>query len=158
VSGILMGSFYPVLEMSKHEFGLGPYAAVFVFSAGILLSTPFFNIFFMNVPVQGDPVGFGAYFKGKFKYHVLGLLGGIIWCVGMTANFVAASTSKAINVGPAVSYAIGQGATLVSTLWGLLVWHEFKGAVPRTRSFVALMLALFVAGLGLIAVAPLFKQ
>lgn len=158
VSGVLMGSFYPVLEMSKSEFGLGPYAAVFVFSAGILLSTPFFNIFFMNVPVQGEPVGFGAYFKGKLKWHVLGLLGGIIWCIGMSANFVAASTSKSINVGPAVSYAIGQGATLVSTLWGLLVWHEFKGAVPRTRNFVALMLVLFVAGLGLIAVAPLFKQ
>jgi glucose uptake protein len=158
ISGVLMGSFYPLLEMSKHEFGLGPYAAVFIFTAGVLVSTPVFNIFFMNVPVQGDPVGFGAYFKGKFSWHLLGLLGGVIWCIGMVANFVAAATPKSINVGPAVSYAIGQGATLVSTLWGLLVWHEFKNAVPRTRKLVGMMLALFVIGLGLIAVAPLFKK
>jgi len=59
-------------------------------------------------------------------------------------------------VGPAVSYAIGQGATMVSALWGLLVWHEFRGARPNVKVLLGLMLALFVAGLILVSIAPLY--
>ena len=155
--GVLMGSFYPLVEISKQgDLGLRAYSVGFVFALGVFLSTPIFNIVFMNVPVQGPPVKFGDYFRGTFRQHLLGVIGGSIWSVGAIANFAAASAPPEVQVGPAISYAIGQGAVLVSTLWGLLYWKEFAGAPPRSKVLVGWMIALFVAGLGLISVAPLF--
>jgi glucose uptake protein len=137
------------------EAGLGPYAIGFVFALGVFLSTFVFNLFFMNLPVEGEPVAIFEYFKGSLKNHLLGVAGGMIWAVGTIANFVAASSPEEVNVGPAVSYALGQGATMISALWGLLVWKEFAGADARTRTLVIAMLILFVVGLALISIAPL---
>jgi glucose uptake protein len=86
----------------------------------------------------------------------LGILGGVIWCIGAIANFVAASAPKTVQVGPAISYAVGQGATMVSALWGLLVWKEFAGASGKVRVLLALMLILFLAGLIIVSIAPLY--
>ena len=63
-----------------------------------------------------------------------------------------------IQVGPAISLALGQGATMVSALWGLLVWKEFAGADSRIKSLLVIMFVLFIAGLGMISVAPLFAS
>lgn len=157
-AGVLMGLFYPLVEMSKQgDLGLGPYAAAFCFAVGVLVSTPVFNLFFMNLPVEGDPVSFRDYLSGTSRQHALGVLGGIIWSIGTISNFVAASAPKSVNVGPAVSYAMGQGATLVSTLWGLLLWKEFAGAGAGVKARIWLMLALYAAGLGLLSVAPLYR-
>jgi glucose uptake protein len=157
ISGVLMGSFYPLVEMSRaSEIGLGPYTAAVFFGIGVLVTTFVYNLYFMNLPVQGDPVPFTDYFKGPGKYHLLGLLGGIIWCIGAISNFVAASAPPEVNVGPAMSYAMGQGATMISALWGLLVWKEFAGATPRVKTMLTVMLLLFLVGLGMVSVAPLF--
>jgi glucose uptake protein len=157
VAGILMGCFFPlVLKGQAGDAGLGPYAVGFVFAVGVFLSTFLFNLFFMNLPVEGPPVEILEYFRGSFAQHVLGIIGGMIWCTGTLANFVAASAPPEIHVSPAVSYAIGQGATMVSALWGLLVWNEFAGAEVKARSLIAVALALFVCGLALVSVAPLF--
>lgn len=159
-SGILMGSFYPLVQMATSGedvgFGLGAYSVAFVFSIGVLLSTFVFNLYFVNLPVQGKPIPMTDYFKGTGRQHLLGIAGGLIWCAGTIANFAAASSPKEVQVGPAISYAIGQGATMVSALWGLLVWREFAGASPKVRLLLALMLILFVTGLTLISIAPLF--
>jgi glucose uptake protein len=155
--GALMGIFYPLVERSKGgEMGLGPYAAAFCFALGVLLSTPLFNTIFMNVPVEGAPVPLKAYFRGSWMQHLLGVLGGMIWCTGAVSNFVAASAPKAVNIGPAISYALGQGAVLISALWGLIVWREFRGAKSSVVWKIVLMLLLFLAGLGLLSVAPLY--
>ena len=157
VSGVLMGSFFPLVEIGKAgEHGLGPYAIGLVFAVGVFLSTFVFNLFFMKMPVEGPPVAMSGYFKGTERQHLLGIAGGIIWTTGTIANFAAASAPESVQVGPAISYAIGQGATMVSALWGLLVWHEFAGAGPRVRLLVVIMLILFVCGLGLVSVAPLY--
>jgi len=159
VSGVLMGSFFPLVEIGKAgERGLGPYAIGFVFAVGVFLSTFVFNLFFMSMPVEGPPVAMSEYFKGTSRQHLLGIVGGLIWATGTIANFAAASASESVQVGPAISYAIGQGATMVSALWGLLVWNEFAGAGPRVRLLVVIMLILFVCGLGLVSVAPLYAS
>jgi glucose uptake protein len=159
VSGVLMGSFFPLVEMGKGgALGLGPYAIGFVFAVGVFLSTFVFNLFFMRFPVEGPPVAMSDYFKGNGRQHLLGIVGGLIWATGTIANFVAASAPESVQVGPAISYAIGQGATMVSALWGLLVWKEFAGAGPTVRVLLVIMLILFVAGLGLVSVAPLFAR
>jgi glucose uptake protein len=159
ISGLLMGSFYPIVVLSKQgEIGLGPYSVAFFFSLGVFFSTFIFNFYFMNLPVQGEPVSFTAYFRGKGSQHLLGILGGVIWCAGAIANFVAASAPQSVQVGPAISYALGQGATLVSALWGLLVWKEFEGASGKAKGLIAVALLLFVVGLALVSIAPLYAR
>jgi glucose uptake protein len=156
VSGVLMGAFYPMVEIAKAgEIGVAPYGVGLLFSGGILFSSLLYLPFFMNFPVDGEPIELIGYFQGTGKQHLLGLLGGIVWMVGGLCNFAAASTPATVQVGPAVSYALGQGATLVSALWGLLVWREFKGANERVKMLIVAMLVLFVAGLGMISIAPL---
>jgi glucose uptake protein len=162
ISGLLMGSFYPLVEMGKGAgvdgAGLGPYAVAFMFSLGVFFSTFVFNLYFLNLPVQGEPLSMFSYFQGTLKQHALGIIGGMIWCTGAIANFVASSAPKSVQVGPAVSYAVGQGATMVSALWGLLVWKEFAGARSRVRTQLAVMLLLFLAGLLVISIAPLYVR
>src|SRR5260370_8012060 len=101
-------------------------------------------------------MGVCEYCNGGGGQGLVGIVGGLIWGTGRIANFVAASGSESVQVGPAISFAIGQGATMVSALWGLLVWKEFAGAGPRVRLLVAVMLILFVCCLGLVSVAPLY--
>ena len=162
ISGVLMGSFYPLVEMSKgggvDAAGLGPYAVAFLFSLGVFFSTFIYNLYFLNLPVEGEPLSMFAYFKGTLGQHALGIIGGIIWCTGAIANFVAASAPNKVQVGPAISYAIGQGATMVSALWGVLVWKEFAGARTNVRILLTLMFILFLAGLMLVAIAPLYVR
>ena len=156
VSGVLMGTFYPMVEVAKAgEIGVAPDGIGLLFSAGIFFSSLLYLPFFMNFPVTGEPIELTGYFRGTGKQHLLGLLGGIVWMIGGLCNFAAASTPPTVQVGPAISYALGQGATLVSALWGLLVWHEFRGANERVKMLIVVMLVLFVAGLGMISIAPL---
>jgi glucose uptake protein len=111
-------------------------------------------LFFMNLPVQGEPVEVLEYIReGTWKQHLLGIAGGVIWYTGGLANFVAASAEPQAKVGPAVSYALGQGAVMISVLWGLLVWKEFSGADFRVKNLLYVMMALFVFGLGMVSVA-----
>jgi len=157
-SGVLMAAFYPLVELSKSgeiELSLSPYTAAFCFAVGVLLTTPVYSIVFMKVPVEGDEVNFIDYAKLRTSDHLWGLLGGLIWTIGTISNFVASSAPARVNVGPAISYALGQGATLISALWGLLVWKEFKGATRNVVVRLVVMLALYVVGLALISIAPL---
>jgi glucose uptake protein len=119
-----------------------------------LLSTIPANAWLMRQPLDGDqPVGMKPYFAAPTRWHLWGLLGGVIWCTGTTLNFVA---SRAAIVGPATSYSIGQGATMVSAAWGVFVWHEFASAPAQAKRLVVAMFALFIAGLLLVALAPLY--
>jgi glucose uptake protein len=159
VSGVLMGSFFPLVEMGKAgDLGLGPYSIGLVFAVGVFVSTFVFNLFFMNLPISGPPVAMFDYFKGTLRQHLLGIVGGLIWATGTIANFAAASAPEKVQVGPAISYAIGQGATMISALWGLLVWKEFAGANARVRLLVVVMLVLFLVGLTIVSIAPLYAR
>ncbi len=153
--GVGMGLFYPfVAKATTGENHLGPYAVAFVFSLGVLACTIPVNYVFMRKPITGAPVAISDYFRGRGALHFWGLLGGIIWGVGMIFNFAA---SYAQMVGPATAYALGQGATMVSAIWGVFVWREFAGAPPAARRLVALMFLFFIVGLSCVAVAPIVQ-
>jgi len=157
VGGILMGTFYPLVEIGKTgPQGLGPYAVGFVFGLGVLASVFVYNIYFMRFPIDGPRLSFGDYLRGSGWVHFLGIIGGVAWIAGSLANFVAASAPKELQVGPAISYAIGQGATMVGALWGVLVWKEFAGGGARVNRLLVLMFALFLTGLGVVSIAPLY--
>jgi glucose uptake protein len=154
IAGLLMGSFYPfVSKAMTGQHALGPYAITLVFALGVALCALPFNYLLMRRPLTGgEPVSFTGYRRAKVSWHLWGILGGGIWCTGAAFNFVA---SRANIVGPAVSYSIGQGATMISAAWGVFVWREFKEAPRTARIFLAWMFALFLSGLTMIALAPL---
>jgi len=153
--GILMGFFYRFVAASMSsdftslEAGkLGPYAAVLVFSVGVLVSNFVFNTFIMKRPFRGEPVSASAYFRGDLRTHSIGVLGGMIWGVGMTFNIIASG-----QAGFAISYGLGQGATMVAAFWGVFIWKEFKDAPAGTSKLIGLMFICFLVGLVSIIVA-----
>lgn len=155
VAGCLMGFFYKYVANSMFsdftvpEAGkLSPYSDVFVFTIGILLSNFLFNTLLMRFPFVGQPVSYGDYFKGGSRNHLMGVLGGIVWCIGM-----AFSTLASDQAGPAISYGLGQGATIVAAVWGIYIWKEFAGAPKGTNSILNVMLICYLFGLGLIVAA-----
>ncbi len=155
--GILMGFFYRFVAASMStdfanlEAGkLSPYTAVFFFSLGVFFSTFIFMIPLMKKPFIGEPVALSAYFKGGLKLHSIGVLGGIIWCIGMSFSIIASG-----QAGFAISYGLGQGATMVAAFWGVFIWKEFKDAPAGTNKLITMMFIVFIAGLSLIIIARL---
>lgn len=155
LGGLLMSLFYFFVQRSMSlDFNnpasgmFTPYSAVFIFSLGILVSNFLFNTIMMRRPVEGTPVTYAMYFAGKPGIHLVGILGGIIWCIGMSFSIIAAE-----QAGPAISYGLGQGATMVAAFWGVFIWKEFKGANAATRQLLAAMFACFILGLVLIIYA-----
>jgi glucose uptake protein len=158
LSGILMGFFYRFVASSMVENVVTPeagkitsYSAMFVFTVGIFLSNFLWNTLFMVKPVKGDPVKYSEYFTmGTTKLHLIGIAGGLIWCVGMSLNLIASS-----EAGYAISYGLGQGATMIAAAWGVFVWKEFAQAPKGTGKLIAAMFTLFILGLALIILSRL---
>lgn len=155
VSGCLMGLFYKyvagsmVTNFNIPEAGkLTPYTALVFFGIGIVVSSFLFNTLQMKRPFAGAPIPFADYFKGKLKDHLVGILGGVIWSIGMSLNIIASG-----KAGPAVSYGLGQGATVVAAIWGIYVWKEFDRAPTGTKPLLHVMLLLYIIGLGMIIVS-----
>lgn len=155
ISGVLMGSFYPLVSRAMTgQQALSPYATTFCFAIGVAACSLFANTILMRRPLDGrEPVLFGAYARAQVGWHVWAFFGGLIWCTAAVFNFVA---SQAHIVGPAVSYSIGQGATMISAAWGVFVWHEFAAAPRRSKVLLAWMFLTFLVGLTAIALAPVF--
>ena len=162
VCGVLMAFFYRFIARTmdmdftaaEPQSGMmTPYSAFFVFSLGIFTSNFVFNAIAMRHPVSGTPITEHEYFKGGFAIHLVGIFGGLIWGLGNGINLVAAG-----KAGAAISYGLGQGATLVSALWGILVWREFKGTSKKATALNLAMFALFIAGLALIIAAGQSKE
>jgi len=157
-AGILMSFFYRFVAASMDLANFArpaagkvtPYTAIVIFSLGVLLSNFLFNTLVMKKPFVGEPVSYKEYLtvKGKGKTHLVGMLGGAIWCLGTALSYL--SSGKA---GASVSYALGQGAPMVAALWGVFVWKEFKGSDKKVYGLLALMFCLFVTGLGCIVAA-----
>jgi len=152
-SGCLMGFFYPRLSASIASSSMSvsgptgkltPYAAAVVFSAGLVLSNFVINTILLFVRRRS----YREYFGGPFGIHSVGIAGGAIWMVALIANLAASKVA-----GPAVSYALGQGATLVAAIWGIFIWKEFRGATGRVNAALSLMFFSYAAGLLLVGLA-----
>lgn len=156
VAGLLMSLFYRFVAKSmdlenfiQPEAGkMTPYTAFFIFSLGVFLSNFIFNTIIIYKPFSGSPSSYKAYFNGKLSHHIPGIIGGIIWAVGNLFNLIAAG-----QAGAAISYGLGQGATMVAAFWGIIVWKEFKGFERETNTLLILMFVLFFVGLASIIYA-----
>src|SRR5690606_20243195 len=94
VAGILMSTFYPLIAagMDLENFvdpavgKMTPYTAFVVFAGGILVSNLLFNTVLMRKPLEGAPIKYSEYFRGRFTIHLVGILGGGIWGLGNLFN------------------------------------------------------------------------
>ena len=153
VAGVVMSFFssFVMRAMDLTDFAnmqsgkVGPYSALVIFSLAVLASHFIFGPIVMKKPFVGSPVKFSDYFKGGARTHLVGMLGGMIWCLGTALSYIAAG-----KAGASVSYALGQGAPMVAALWGIFVWKEFKGAGRKVYTLLALMFCFFISGLALI--------
>lgn len=156
IAGVLMAFFYrfvaKAMDLENFENPtpgmITPYTAFFVFAVGIFISNFVFNTLVMKKPFVGNPVSYSEYFKGNFKTHLVGILGGIIWGLGTILSYIAAG-----KAGAAISYALGQGAPMIAAIWGIFIWKEFKNAPKNVNSLLVAMFIFFLLGLGLIVAA-----
>lgn len=157
-AGVLMGFFYRfVVAAMSEDFTmiaagkLTPYTAIVMFSLGLLLSNFLWNTIVMTWPFAGEPVPLGDYFtKGNLRLHLIGILGGIIWNIGMSFSIIASSATS-----PALAYGLGQGATMIAAIWGVFIWKEFKAAPPGTNKLLAAMFVFYLLGLGVLIASKL---
>jgi len=156
VAGVLMSFFYRFVASAMDlnnfispEVGKAtPYSAFFIFALGILLSNFIINTVVMKKPFVGAPVSYKEYFNGNAKTHLIGVLGGIIWGIGTAFSYIASE-----KAGPAISYALGQGAPMIAAIWGIFVWKEFKGSSKTTNVLLLFMFIFFLAGLASIVMS-----
>lgn len=153
--GVTMGFFYKFVansmatdSMNMEAGKLSPYTAMVFFSLGLLLSNLVINPLIMMKPFAGEPVKLGSYFQGSFLDHLWGIVGGMIWGIGMTFSIIAAEKASF-----AISYGLGQGATLIAAIWGVFIWREFREAPKGTNVLLALMFMSYILGLSIIIIA-----
>ena len=153
VAGGLMGWFFSFVTKSIGQINfttgsleaekLSPYTAIVLFSIGVFISNFLWNSLVMARPFVGEPVSYRDYFtKGTLRLHAIGILGGVVWNLGMSFCILAGHAA-----GPALSYGLGQGATMVGALWGVFVWKEFQGAPSGTSRLLAAMFFFYLLGL-----------
>jgi glucose uptake protein len=154
VGGFLMSFFfYFVARAMATDFAnpavglLTPYTALVLFGLGVVISTPFF------LPVLRRFTGKGTnrsvqYGDVSGRNHGIGMLGGMVWCLGMASSLLASG-----EAGYAISYGLGQGATIIAVFWGIFIWHEFRGAPSTSSRYLVAMSICYVLGLVLIIAA-----
>jgi len=154
-AGILMALFYRFVAssmasdfVSPEPGKLTPYSALFFFAAGVLISNLLFNYIIMKRPFEGNPLSFKDYRAGSIGVHLTGILGGLIWNIGMSMSIIASG-----KAGYAISYGLGQGATLIAALWGVFIWKEFKGGSKSVNMLILFMFLAYLAGLALLVYA-----
>lgn len=131
-------------DFHNPEIGkMTPYTASVIFALGAFISNFFGNYFLMKSTILGPAVSIRSYLlPNQKKNHSLGLIAGLVWSIGWIFNMLSAGVA-----GFAISDALGQGATMVAALWGVLVWKEFKNVDKKTTKIVVLMFVMYISGL-----------
>jgi glucose uptake protein len=150
--GLIMGNLLPLIERGRlGEIGLEAYALGMLFAGGIFVSTFAYNMYFTNLPVQGEPVGLRQYFRGAPAQHGIGLLAGMVFYAGLLSGLIALGAAAPARPLPAAAIAIPTTAALVGLVWGRLYWKEMPGAGIRVRLLLALTAGAFLLAMGLLA-------
>lgn len=59
------------------------------------------------------------------------------------------------QAGAAISYGLGQGATMIAAFWGVFIWKEFSTAPKSVNKLLVAMFIFFILGLSLLVIAKL---
>ncbi|MDE3164433.1 MAG: hypothetical protein KGN36_01400 [Acidobacteriota bacterium] len=153
-AGLLMGSVGNLVNLARSgELGMGPYATSGFLALGVFFSTFVYNVFLMNLPVDGDPIDFGAYFAGTRMQHALGVAGGILWFCGALAAMVLTAVPAGIQLDARIGTPLSQGSALLAAIIGLVFLREAKAGDMRVKVLSALMLVLFACGILMLGLA-----
>lgn len=152
--GLFMSGFFPLMDMARvPDLGMGPYTATFMCCTGILISTIMFNMFFMNLPVQGKPASFGTYFTSAPGKHIYGVLGGMLWALGTVGHYMAARMEGDAAVSGMLRFAGFQAPIVLSALLGLVIWKEMDEAESKPKNMAGIMLLLLLVAAVLYAMS-----
>jgi glucose uptake protein len=159
VAGALMWLMIPLINKARQgEFGLGPYALMTFFALGLFFSTAVLNLFFVNLPVEGEPIDLLSYFQGGLRPHLIGIGAGVVLCTGILAYLVAQGGPPETQVHGLTAYTIQQGAVLLAAVVGIFGWKDFRDCEPRVRTMVWTFLLLYVVGLAALGFASRAAQ
>ena len=151
LGGIPLGLFYPLFERATAgEFGLGPYAGILLFAIGLLVSTIVFNFYFMNIAIEGGPLAFSSYFRGKLRQHLLGFSSGAIWTFGALAAAIAIFTHSQTGVSVVLASILSISSAALAAIWGFVRWHEFPATAGNARAAIAFSMVLFIGAVVLV--------
>ena len=157
IAGLLIGGYTPLVEKARlGDLGLGPYAVGAIFAFGVFFSSFVFDIFFMNLPVDGEPVEFTTFLTSPLKQHLTGWLSGILWFTGVLAAWICTSVPEQEQIGPLAHVTLSQASPVIAALWGILVFRELKEGDFRVKMMGILSPVLFLLGLALIGLAPVW--
>jgi len=149
VAGILVGFFPPLVARAiSGPAALDSYTVSFYFMVGAMVATFLAVPILLAHPLFGDKGTLQGYAQGSPKWHVLGMVGGGIWCFGTVANFISAKL-----VGVAISWGIGSSASMVAALWGIFLWKEFANSSRSAKVLITVSLACYLAGVVGVAMA-----
>jgi glucose uptake protein len=159
IAGLLFAVFFPMLgEATSGDNGVSGYGATLILSGAVWASSIVFVPFFLNFPVKGKALTVRQYVKVSLSHHLLGILGGMLWAAGLLGSVVVAGAPATALPATEVVYALNHGAPLLAGLLGLFVWGEFRGAPTRANAMMLAVLVLLAAGMGMIAVAPVYGR
>ena len=85
----------------------------------------------------------------------MGLLGGIIWYIGVIATLLGNRVEGAAKVQAPYVFAFSQAGIVIASICGIVVWNEFAGADAKVKTYLGLMLILLVIGIGIVSTASL---
>ena len=164
VSGILMEAWRPLVQKGMQgELGMGPYSMSVFLAIGTLCGTLAFGIFFIFLPVEGQPLDMSSLFTSTARQHVMGWLGGAILAAAIVGRLVALVANVSTDLGgaldpaispvsPSLACILGHAGAAVAAVLGLLVWRELKDDAKGPARWMAVaMPLLFLGGLGLIS-------
>ncbi|MBY0502350.1 MAG: hypothetical protein K2X03_00470 [Bryobacteraceae bacterium] len=150
LGGLLLGFVPGVGQLARAaDIGLGSYSFVFIFCLGIFISTFVFNLYFMNLPVQGPAVQFFRYFQGGWKEHALGMLGGLLFACGALAALLMGSAPSAESPSSLVQYVLTHGAPLLVAGLGIVVWKELSES-PPARGMAGIAAIIYTVAVALV--------
>jgi glucose uptake protein len=156
LAGLFIAISKPLMEMGRGtEINLGPYSYTVLFAIGALLSTFLFQLFFMNLPVQGKPADLGAYFRGKLPSHMPGIFGGMMASIGLLCSLLSLRADGAAVLDSKLAYALANGSVLLIVLWGLIYWKELQDTDAKVTGTVAVTVIFLAIGLGCVSLAQL---
>jgi len=155
--GLLLTGLYPLHDIAvEGETGLGPYGLVLLMTVGMLISSFVFVLFFMNLPVEGEPLEVGDILKVRPKHHLIGLLTGMVWTGGALATAAPQTTANIpapAQLSFALTFALTETSALIAAFLGVTLWNDLRGGDRAAKSMASAMLLLYAGGIALIAIA-----
>jgi len=148
ISGIA-GSFWsPLGAYSMRHKGLdgtlSAYASFFFLMIGFVVTNLVINIYLMYRPINQQPKStLSGMFKMPMFFWFIGIAAGFICALGNLVNFIAGQSTD----GYATSFAFARANTLVSGLYGVIIWKEFNNTNTITKVLYGIGMCFYLGAL-----------